>query len=265
MSTPIDQVQKDVEQRVARQQQALGDMVQIGRVINPTPDVDPLKPNNGAYVLVHIGGDEPGTFTRNWMPWITPRSGVDSEWWAPEADEQVVVIAPSGNLSLGVIVGTIFRGEWLSFPENNGFTTSPNGERKIPDSKSAHIHKRSYQDGSSIVYDKREHSLDMTLIDTSAAEKSSLSIQASLASGKPAFKLVLDQSSKQTSIDAQDNKIQVEAPQGISFKVGENTLELTSDGFSITVGANKIEVSSTEIKLEAGTKLTIDSAGADVT
>lgn len=33
------------------------------------------------------------------IPWLTGRAGADSTWWAPEVGEQVLLLAPSGELT----------------------------------------------------------------------------------------------------------------------------------------------------------------------
>ncbi len=49
-----------------------------------------------------------GTAVSDWLPWITFRAGGDLTWWAPEVNEQVVVMSPSGEISGGVVLGSIF-------------------------------------------------------------------------------------------------------------------------------------------------------------
>jgi phage baseplate assembly protein V len=44
-----------------------------------------------------------------WLPWLERRAHDDSTWFAPEKGEQVLVVSPSGNPALGVIVGSIFQ------------------------------------------------------------------------------------------------------------------------------------------------------------
>lgn len=40
-----------------------------------------------------------GPIITGWLPWLTTRAGGDRSWWAPEAGEQVVVLAPAGELA----------------------------------------------------------------------------------------------------------------------------------------------------------------------
>lgn len=40
-----------------------------------------------------------GPITTGWLPWLTARAGADRSWWAPEVGEQVVLLAPAGELA----------------------------------------------------------------------------------------------------------------------------------------------------------------------
>ncbi len=42
------------------------------------------------------------------MPWLTTRAGGDRSWWAPEVGEQVLVLAPSGELAQSVVLPSIY-------------------------------------------------------------------------------------------------------------------------------------------------------------
>jgi phage baseplate assembly protein V len=42
-----------------------------------------------------------GEFITDWLPWVTARAGEDRSWFAPNIDEQVIVLSPFGELSLG--------------------------------------------------------------------------------------------------------------------------------------------------------------------
>ncbi|TIH12744.1 phage baseplate assembly protein V [Marinifilum sp. JC120] len=49
-----------------------------------------------------------GAAVTDWLPWLTFRAGGDLSWWAPEVGEQVVVLAPSGETSGGIVLGSIY-------------------------------------------------------------------------------------------------------------------------------------------------------------
>ena len=50
-----------------------------------------------------------GKVITNWLPWITQRAGADLDYWAPSVDEQVVVLAPDGDFSNAVVLGSIYQ------------------------------------------------------------------------------------------------------------------------------------------------------------
>jgi len=150
----------------------LGGIARIGRVVEATAD-DPADPGGIPRVLVQIGGSSSGSYVRNWMPWATTRAGYDSEWWAPERDEQVLVIAPSGNLTQGIIVGSLFRGA-LTFDSQAGDITTrdpiPGSAKGVAETEKQ-VHTRIYKDGSSITYDRNNHNLSMIVKSTPEADK----------------------------------------------------------------------------------------------
>ncbi|WP_353285207.1 phage baseplate assembly protein V [Wolbachia endosymbiont (group A) of Beris morrisii] len=88
-----------------------------------------------------------GEFLTDWLPWITARAGEDRSWFAPNIDEQVIVLSPFGELSLGVVLPAIYQQKY--FPS----------ERK----ENADIFE--FQDGSKVSYDKKDHHLEITVAD----------------------------------------------------------------------------------------------------
>ena len=43
-----------------------------------------------------------------WLPWLTARAGADRSWWAPTAGEQVILLAPSGDLAQAAALPAIY-------------------------------------------------------------------------------------------------------------------------------------------------------------
>ena len=81
------------------------------------------------------------------LTWTKQRAGDDRQYHAPSVGEQVVVLSPSGELSQGVIVGSI-------------------SQDLFPDAGSDANPRTIYADGTVIEYNKTSHTLT---IDTSAA------------------------------------------------------------------------------------------------
>jgi phage baseplate assembly protein V len=87
-----------------------------------------------------------------WLPWLACRAGGDRTWWAPEVDEQVLVVCPDGDPARGVIVGALYCQD-ASAPAD-----------------AETVHRTEYKDGASIEYDRAAHALKATLPDGGTAE-----------------------------------------------------------------------------------------------
>lgn len=75
------------------------------------------------------------------LPWLTLRAGGDRSWWPVEVGEQVVVLAPSGDLAQGVILPALYRAS------------------AAPPSSSPGVDRTEYADGAVIEYDRNAHRL----------------------------------------------------------------------------------------------------------
>ncbi|WP_163372873.1 phage baseplate assembly protein V [Endozoicomonas acroporae] len=111
----------DLERRVAG-------LINVGRVA----DLD----EQAARVRVEFG-----EILTDWLPWLTTRAGFDRSWWAPEVGEQVLILAPSGELAQAVVLPAIYR-----------------------DSHPAPVHSADlallvFSDGTTIQYDRGKHAL----------------------------------------------------------------------------------------------------------
>jgi phage baseplate assembly protein V len=82
-----------------------------------------------------------GKISTAWLPWLTHRAGPDTTWWAPEIGEQVMVLAPCGDLGQAVVVGSIYQN---SFP-------AP--------AASADVTVTKWKDGTTVTYDRAAHKL----------------------------------------------------------------------------------------------------------
>ena len=86
-----------------------------------------------------------GEITSAWLPMMVSRAGNDRSWWPLEIGEQVVVLSPSGELTQGVVLGSINQ---QSIPANGN---------------SAGNHRITYSDGAVIEYDRKAHYLKAVL------------------------------------------------------------------------------------------------------
>ena len=77
---------------------------------------------------------EIGDLCTDWLPWITARAGGNVSWHPLDIGEQVIVLSPSGDLSQGVILPALYKGDVIS--------------------SNSDVHKLLYKDGSSIEFDR---------------------------------------------------------------------------------------------------------------
>ena len=242
-----------MDDHVVKHDQMISNVVQIGKIVKPEKG-DPKPPEKSAAALVHIGGERQGTFTRNWMPWITPRAGNDAEWWMPEENEQVVIVAPSGNLALGIIIGMVYRGNWLNLKSGNN--NKPEVSEKIPVEKAQHIHRRIYQDGSEMMFDRKKHCLSLFLKADPESSKPVTSIVVSAAGKKGEMSINCgEEANENTKIELKNGTAQLESTSELRLIVGESVIEMKKD---------KIVLKTKSLELDAGTKMKINSSGVDV-
>ena len=123
----------------------LANVVRIGTVAT----VD----HAAARVRVRYDTEADGTpILTDWLPWLTARAGADRSWWAPTEGEQVVVLAPGGELPQAVAVLALYR-------TLHGAPASD-----------ANLHRVEYSDGAVIEYDRGRHRLRAILPAGATAE-----------------------------------------------------------------------------------------------
>jgi len=88
---------------------------------------------------------EAGSIRTGWLPWLAPRAGNDAAWHAPEVGEQVLLIAPCGDLAQAVAIPALYQAAHPA-PERN------------PD-----VMRMRFADGATIAYDRARHHLEAIL------------------------------------------------------------------------------------------------------
>ncbi|MFP3032292.1 MAG: phage baseplate assembly protein V, partial [Wolbachia sp.] len=78
---------------------------------------------------------------------ITSRAGEERSWLPPSINEQVVILSPLGELSLGVVLAGIYQQNY-SAPENSEM-----------------INSLVFQDGTKLLYDKESKNLEISVVD----------------------------------------------------------------------------------------------------
>ncbi len=119
---------------ISELQRKMANIVRIGVV----KEVDYEK----AKVRVKIG-----EFLTDFLPWITSRAGEERSWLPPSINEQVVILSPLGELSLGVVLAGIYQQNY-SAPENSEM-----------------INSLVFQDGTKLLYDKESKNLEISVVD----------------------------------------------------------------------------------------------------
>lgn len=80
------------------------------------------------------------------LPWLTTRAGPDRSWWAPEPGEQVLLLAPSGDLAQAVVLPSIYQ------------------EASPPPADLKTVHRTIYADGTKTEYDRQNHVLTVDCV-----------------------------------------------------------------------------------------------------
>jgi phage baseplate assembly protein V len=99
-------------------------------------ELDPEKPR----CRVKTGG-----LLTDWLPFFALRAGEDSDWDPPSADEQCLVLSPSGNPAHGFVIFGLYSDRFPA-PDN------------VPTRR-----RRRYRDGAIVDYDTASHTLTATL------------------------------------------------------------------------------------------------------
>jgi len=119
---------------VAELNRRLANMLLLGKVVDVSFDECIPK------VKVTIGD-----LQTTWLPMLVQRAGSDVSFWALEKGEQVLVLSPSGELTQGVVLGSINQKSTPSIGDSND------------------IHRTEYSDGAVIEYDRKAHYLKIAL------------------------------------------------------------------------------------------------------
>lgn len=85
-----------------------------------------------------------GELTTNWLPWCAIAAGTTIDWNPPTVGEQVILLAPGGDLADAVVLRGLYS------------------ETAEPPSQSEHTHTTKYPDGAVIEYDHEQHKLTAT-------------------------------------------------------------------------------------------------------
>lgn len=104
-----------------------------------------------------------GGITTGWLPWLAQRAGETRTWCPPTEGEQVLVVAPGGELTQAVVFSGLFSD---ANPANSSL---------------AKVHRTDYPDGAIVEYDSNTHHLHAVLpAGTARIEASHVTITGSV-------------------------------------------------------------------------------------
>lgn len=161
-----------------------------------------------------------GDITTDWLPWFTHRASNDTTWWAPEVGEQVIVLAPSGELHQAVILPAIYQAAHPAIDNNEN------------------ISKTVYKDGTFTKYDRENHVLT---VDVNSAGKVEVIIGASTITMIDTTIELKNGASTITITDA-----------SIEHNNGASTTTITGDQIEHKSGGSSILITGSSIKLSSG-------------
>jgi len=87
-----------------------------------------------------------GEIVTDWLPFLVQRAGNDSSWWAPEVAEQVIVLAPGGDLGQAFISGSLYQ---AAFPAPASVAT---------------VRRVQFADGTIVEYDRSTSELTVNCV-----------------------------------------------------------------------------------------------------
>ena len=194
-----------------------------------------------------------GDNTSAWLPWLTNRAGEDRTWHAPEVGEQVIVIAPGGELSAGYVMpGGVYKND---YPAN---------------ADKAEISRTTYKDGAILEYDREAHTHLLQLPEGSATVKVGDDAQTEITPSKITAKVGTDAKTEITSdkILAQigsDAKTEITASKILAQIGSDAKSEITASKITHSLGSGKVEITSGSVKITVGgTTLEIASGGITI-
>lgn len=89
-----------------------------------------------------------GELLTNWRPWVALRAGTARSWHPPTVGEQVILLSPSGDIGLAVVLPALYS------------DTNP------APANAATLHRMAYPDGATIEYDPATGALAVAGIQT---------------------------------------------------------------------------------------------------
>jgi phage baseplate assembly protein V len=128
------------------------DVTELDRRLSNLIRLGTVQEVNYLLALVRV---KSGDILTGWLPWLTQRAGGDISWHAPEIGEQVVILAPSGELNQAVVLMSLYQ----------ALMPAPVA--------AVDKHHTVYSDGAVIEYDRAAHHLQVILPDGATVQLTS--------------------------------------------------------------------------------------------
>lgn len=116
-----------------------------------------------------------GELLTDWIKWLAPRAGDSRSWWAPTVGEQVLIGAIGGELTTGVIIGSLYS------------------HAHSAPSHSANALHHTFPDGAVIEYEPKDGTLKATGIKKAVVEAADeVSVSTKKVVCKASVEILLD-------------------------------------------------------------------------
>lgn len=191
-----------------------------------------------------------GEWTTTWLPWVTARASNNVNWHAPEVDEQVLVLSPSGDMAQGVVIGAVYQGEQQQQLMND-----------IEVENRPHVHRTKYQDGTVIEYDRQNN-----ILKADVRGDVQLLVERNLDATVQGNATALVEGDLSGTINGE---VQLQAGKSVTATVSENVNLTVSGNLNAQVDGNldaqvggNCNIGAANITLDASGSLTLKAGGS---
>lgn len=182
----------------------------------------------------------------DWLPWLTQRAGVDQVWWQPSVHEQVLLLAPAGDLSQAIILPALWSEETSQMIDAPAQAEAPKSDQATSD-RDPNLHRIRYRDGTLIDYHRGEH-------------RWTLDLRASRQGQCQLYADQLTTDGRQLSVTTSES-VTLTA-ESLTIQVGDQQLLLDSSGATLTAATINLGSGSGKGVARIGDTVTIGSGSS---
>jgi phage baseplate assembly protein V len=172
---------------------------------------------------------------------MAQRAGSNGKsWWLPAKGEQVVVLAPFGDITEGIIIGSIYYGSLQENPNNAIPEQSTHSSEKN--------YKKYYADGSSTSYDPQNHEFVIDL--KNQEQKSGVDV---LLNEKKVFSFKQENTLQEIQLNLSDHaKFSIINDENSESVIINSPKKLRITSENIELNAKNIELISKNVNVKKG-------------